>query len=59
MTKVPYSQIVPPMKLGDILHIPYKTMGAEPAIYRAARHAGVRVRVYESPVMGISIWRTR
>ena len=59
MTKVPWSEIIPGMALGEIMWIPYKTIAAEPAIYRAERHAGVRVRVYESPVMGISIWRTR
>ena len=59
MTKVPWSQIVPPMKIGDILHIANKTIAAEPAIYRAARHAGVRVRVYPSEAGGIELWRTR
>ena len=59
MTKVPWSEVIPAMALGEIMWIPYKTMGAEPAIYRAARHAGVRVRVYPSEAGGIELWRTR
>ena len=59
MTKVPWSEVIPAMALGEIMWIPYKTMKSRGAIRRASAYFGMRVRVYPSEAGGIEIWRTQ
>ena len=59
MNKVPWSQVIPTMRVGDILHIPHKTLKAKGAISKVAVYTGYRVRVYPSPDGGIELWRTK